>query len=313
MCSNPNNNLKCKKEIVYKNEYTYKNGINKNALCKSCVTSQNNKNRSKELYKQIGEKGSKSLKIFYQSKEGMILKKYFSKLRKGKTVEELYGEEKGKNIKNKLRKATSGKNNPMYGKGYLLKGDKNGMYRKSVKDVWINKHGLEKANDLQKEMNEKNSKSNSGTNNPMYGISVYDKWLEKYGKEIADKKYQEFCKQKRIDLINKRKRNGTWFWQSYNESACEIFNWINMYYNFNFQHALYNGKFAITKLGYFLDAYDEKQNTVIEFYEKHHYDKFGNLKQKELNREQEIIKYLNCEFIRINAFDKNNLILEKIA
>lgn len=55
----------------------------------------------------------------------------------------------------KISKASSGKNNPMYGK--------------KVYECWIKKYGKEIANKKQKELNEKRSKNMSGEKNPMYG------------------------------------------------------------------------------------------------------------------------------------------------
>ena len=51
----------------------------------------------------------------------------------------------------------SGEKNPFYGKGHMISGEKN----------------------------------------PMYGKTFYDVWVEKYGKEIADKKKEEWLKNKR--------------------------------------------------------------------------------------------------------------------
>ena len=88
--------------------------------------------------------------------------------------------------------------------------------------------------------------------------------------------------------------------------------WINKFYNYNFQHAMNGGEFRIKELGYWVDGYDKKKNIVIEFYERRHYKLNGELKERDIEREQEIIEHLNCEFVRINAFYKNDLILEKI-
>jgi group I intron endonuclease len=40
----------------------------------------------------------------------------------------------------------------------------------------------------------KKSKSLSGEKNGMYGKSLYNIWINKYGKEIANKKYLDYCK-----------------------------------------------------------------------------------------------------------------------
>ncbi len=152
-----------------------------------------------------------------------------------------------------------------------------------------------------------------GNKNPAKRLDVRKKISNSNkGKSGEHNKDPEKRRKQRIFMIERRKslygNNIVW----YNKSACKIFNWLNMNYDFNFQHALNGGEFHIKELGYFLDAYDEKRNIVIEFYERFHYNINGNLKQKELEREQEVIEHLNCKFIRINAFDKNNLILENI-
>jgi hypothetical protein len=55
------------------------------------------------------------------------------------------------------------------------------------------------------------------------------------------------------------------------------------------------------------------RSSLSENYERAHYDQFGLLRKKELNREQDIIKALKCKFIRIHAYDKNNFKFEIIT
>lgn len=50
--------------------------------------------------------------------------------RKGKSLEEIYGKEKADKIRKKYSLATSGENNPRYGKGYKIRGKNNPMYGK---------------------------------------------------------------------------------------------------------------------------------------------------------------------------------------
>jgi hypothetical protein len=97
---------------------------------------------------------------------------------------------------------------------------------------------------------------------------------------------------------------------NFNKYACKIIDEYGQQNGYNFQHALNDKEYHIPELGYWVDGYDREKNVVIEYYETHHYDINGNLKQKERQREQEIIKNLNCKFIRINAF--NNLIFEQV-
>lgn len=51
----------------------------------------------------------------------------------------------------------------------IHKGSSNGMYGRSVYDVWVEKYGVEEADKRRKEMCEKQSKKTKGKNNPMYG------------------------------------------------------------------------------------------------------------------------------------------------
>lgn len=128
----------------------------------------------------------------------------------------------------------------------------------------------------------------SGKNNPMYG---------------------EIGRNNLINRINEKYKNiRPWF----NKRSINIIEEYGKQNGYKFQHAVNGGEYYIKELGYFLDAYDKNKNIVIEYYERHHYDNVGKLKEKELNREKEIIKILNPTFIRINAFNKNKLIIEKI-
>lgn len=62
-------------------------------------------------------------------------------------------------------------------------------------------------------------------------------------------------------------------------------------------HAENGGEFQI--LGYFLDGYSPSKNIVIEYDERHHFDSNGNLREKDIIRQQEIEAKLGCTFIRI--------------
>lgn len=51
--------------------------------------------------------------------------------------------------------------------------------------------------------------------------------------------------------------------------------------------------------GYYLDGYISEINLAIEVDENYHFDREGNLKQKDLDRQKRIEKLLNCKFLRI--------------
>lgn len=52
-------------------------------------------------------------------------------------------------------------------------------------------------------------------------------------------------------------------------------------------------------LGYFLDGYDKENNIVYEVDEEHHFDEEGNLNQRDIRRQYEIVGYLGCQFVRV--------------
>ena len=68
------------------------------------------------------------------------------------------------------------------------------------------------------------------------------------------------------------------------------------------QHALNGGE--INVVGYYLDAYDKDNNIVVEYDEKHHFNKDGTLKNKDIKRMNEIMNNLNCKFFRFNDITK---------
>ena len=103
-------------------------------------------------------------------------------------------------------------------------------------------------------------------------------------RNCADKDHRLWC-------INNRKN----IYPRYNNEACRIFDDINDKLGWNLGHALNGGEIQID--GYFLDAYDKKQNIVIEYDELHH--NLKRIKQKDTIRQNNIIKKLGCKFYRI--------------
>ena len=85
---------------------------------------------------------------------------------------------------------------------------------------------------------------------------------------------------------------------NFNISACKLFDNIMIKDNIYIQHAMNGVEYYIKELGYWLDGYDIKNNTVYEFDEKFHFNK-GSLRHKDKIRQIEIEKLLNCKFIRI--------------
>jgi len=101
-----------------------------------------------------------------------------------------------------------------------------------------------------------------------------------------------------IDRFNNNLSNGYQIVPNYNKKACEIFNNIMKENGTFIQHAMNGGELYIKELGYWVDGYDKENNIVYEYDENHHFKK-GKLKNRDIKRQLEIEKYLNCKFIRI--------------
>lgn len=127
----------CKATISYKTKQAFQNAVKKNTSCKKCTATKNLKDmhlkmRSGEIPYGFQGKShsietstsiSNSVKLAHKEgrldvsgkNNGMFGKSYESN-KKGKSYDEIYGKEKSNEIKRKLSKLSTGKNNPMYGK-----------------------------------------------------------------------------------------------------------------------------------------------------------------------------------------------------
>jgi len=85
---------------------------------------------------------------------------------------------------------------------------------------------------------------------------------------------------------------------NYNPYVCKVIDEYGLQHGYNFQHAENGGEFKV--LGYFVDGYDKKKNTVIEVLEKYH----SNPKQQERDvmRKKEITECLGCKFIEVKLY-----------
>jgi endogenous inhibitor of DNA gyrase (YacG/DUF329 family)/very-short-patch-repair endonuclease len=103
-----------------------------------------------------------------------------------------------------------------------------------------------------------------------------------------------------ISHIKRMKKFSSSLKSSFNPKACEYFNNINKEKHWNLKHALNDGEKQI--LNYFLDAYDERLNIVVEYDEHHH--NYPKQKLKDIKRMNEIINHLHCKFYRYNEKTK---------
>lgn len=73
----------------------------------------------------------------------------------------------------------------------------------------------------------------------------------------------------------------------------EKFGWNGLY-------ATKNGEFHIQALGYFVDYYEPTRNIVVEYDEPKHYNVDNTLRAKDVDRMNEIVQHLKCQFFRYN-------------
>lgn len=105
------------------------------------------------------------------------------------------------------------------------------------------------------------------------------------------------------DVIKKRReRRLGQVTPEFNKRACKYFDNLNDQNGWNLQHALNGGEFRV--IGYSLDAYDKIRNIVVEYDEPMHYNLDGNLRFKDVIRQQRIISHLGCKFFRYNEKTK---------
>ena len=88
----------------------------------------------------------------------------------------------------------------------------------------------------------------------------------------------------------------------FSDKACKYIDNLNKEKNWNLQHAENGGEIQIN--GYFLDGYDKNLNIVFEYDEPRHYKDLINniLSEKDIQRQNNIINQLNCQFWRYNEY-----------
>jgi len=101
-------------------------------------------NRRQELYKENMSKSIKKADMSYQKQTASLVFSERNKSNKGKTLEEIYGEEKAKEIKLKLSESRKGEKNPSFGKitrgGRSVKGYYKGKFFRSLLELSFMKH-----------------------------------------------------------------------------------------------------------------------------------------------------------------------------
>lgn len=161
-----------------------------------------------------------------------------------------------------------------------------------------------KISERRKSYFDKNPGIMSGNNNPMFGVRRLGKKNPNYGKYWT-KEQRKICgliskerilKQIYSGDINRHKKGHVGNW--YNKKGCEFMSAWSKENGYNLRHALNKGEFYYN--GYFADGYDSDKNIWFEYDEKHHYYVNGELKQKDIDRMNNIIQNLKCKFYRYN-------------
>lgn len=240
---------------------------------------------------------------------------------------------------------SAGKNNPMYGKKhkadsiekmkkphYGVRGDNHPNRRPEMKDILRERFDSDyvrsfidpvkqiinstKANkDPQKRKKQsklmKNGLSKYVSSFITHTKPVWNKGKKNCFSEETLEKISKSCRLSVIKRIEERKLNGNQLCPNYNPAACTIIDEYGKQNNYNFQHGENEGEFYIKSLGYWVDGYDRERNTIIEVDEPHHFDEKGNLHKKDIRRQEEIMKELGCNFIRLRIDKDNNIISVK--
>lgn len=203
----------------------------------------------------------------------------------GKTYEELYSPEQIAEIKSK--QSMKGEENPMYGKKHSLSAKEKMSKAGKGKTSWIK--GLTK--DTHPWLAELSDRMKE--NNPNQRPEVRRK--------IAAARIRE--QQEKVG-------RGVQLTPFYNRNAIQVIEEYGRENGYSFQHAENGGEVFFSKVTAWADGYDESRNTVIEFYEKSHYDSLTQLNKKTLAREEMLIKEYGCKLIRVHAYHPSEISFE---
>lgn len=117
------------------------------------------------------------------------------------------------------------------------------------------------------------------------------------------KQSQEEIKNRRIYFLKRiqdRLKDGQQLVPNWNQKACEYFKQFDEENNTQGQYATNGGEYHIKELGYWIDYINHDLKLIIEWDERKHFDVYGNLKEKDIIRQNEIQEmFPEYEFRRI--------------
>lgn len=189
------------------------------------------------------------------------------------------------------------KNNPPLKKEKPIKIKK----EKIIKPPKIKKIKIPKPTKVKK-IPDNSKKSHPGSKNGMFRKCAFDIWVEKFGIEEALRRKEVTREKQRIsnkiarqnEILSKNKISKV----NYNKNGIALIEQFGFHNGYNFIHAENGGEIRL--LSYFVDGYDKENNVVIEIDEKQHFNKDGSLIDYDIVRQNRIMNYFKCSFIRIN-------------
>jgi len=138
----------CNKKLEYSSYHSFWTANKNKSPCRTCSSIEfNNKTHIKKAFMQRFSNNTGAKNGFWNHKHSEITKKKIADSRTGKKAT--------KQTRQKLSIATSGKNNP--------------MFNRSVYDLWVEKYGIDGANQRHQAYIRKQSENMVGENNPMFG------------------------------------------------------------------------------------------------------------------------------------------------
>ena len=208
------------------------------------------------------------------------------------------GKEHSPETKEKIRQSKTGKNNPNYGKSHSED------WKRKISKTMKGKTTWNKGKKLSEEYKKKISETLKGREFTEEHKRKISESLRKLEPGILatfkGKRHTKETKRKmRLNAIKRCEDKYGRACPNYNQNACKIIDEYGKKHEYNFQHAENGGEFHIKELVYWVDGYDKEKNVVIEVDEKDHFNRNGNLKEKDVQRQKEIADFLKCKFIRI--------------
>jgi NUMOD3 motif len=294
----------CSKELITTNKYFYNKAVSKNSKCLSCALKGKPKSdKAKKNMSSHHADVSGKHNPFYGKQHTEETKKKLSVLNVG--VDRYSDEEK------KRRSVMySGRGNPFYGKHHTeeaknkLAQPKSAEHLEHLRQAAYLRRGIPNS----KEQKEKIRKKLTGrvfTKNHLIKMSPARKGDPRTKTRLGIHNSAEHNRKIRMSHIKRRNllfggsdgvmypnvgdREGEYFKQLEIERG-----WNGIYYNKSKKQMYIEGT------GYFVDYYEPSLNIVVEYDETHHYDANWNLRDKDVQRQDEIKNVLHCAFFRYN-------------